>query len=256
LHDPPLLQSLLRLHSTQVWLLQIGVEPPQSLLRVHDALPPPGMPPVVVQVFVVKLHVPPLPQSRSLKHWTHAPSPEQSGAPEFLQSLARAHSTHCPPALQMCFVGSEQSDALRHSTHMFWVVSQSAVLPLHPEFAVQLVVHWRAETLHTTPFGQSVEAMQATQRPSVESQTGFGAMHPVAQLGPALPDAPLLDVPVFDAPPLPEIPPAPEVFPATPAPPSVFPVPPLLAVSLPHAAAKTRVADRANARATSPSEET
>jgi hypothetical protein len=69
LHDPPLPQSLLRLHSTQVLLLQTGVEPPQSLFLEQD--PPPGVPPVVVQVFVVKLHIPPLPQSRSLKHWTH-----------------------------------------------------------------------------------------------------------------------------------------------------------------------------------------
>jgi hypothetical protein len=74
LQVPPLPQSLLRLHWTQVRLLQTGVEPLQSLLLMHD--PPPGMPPV--QVFVVRLHVPPL-QSRSLKHWTHAPSPEQSG---------------------------------------------------------------------------------------------------------------------------------------------------------------------------------
>jgi hypothetical protein len=140
---PPLPQSLLRLHSTQVLLLQMGVDPPQSLFRVHDP-PPSGMapvPPVVVQVFVVKLHDPPLPQSRSLKHWTHAPSPEQSGAREFLQSLAEAHSTHCPAMLQMCFVGSVQSVAARHWTHMLWAASQSGVAPLHPELDVQLLVH-------------------------------------------------------------------------------------------------------------------
>jgi hypothetical protein len=250
LQVPPLPQSLLRLHWTQVLLLHTGVDPPQSLLLMHDP-PPPGIPPVVVQTFVVKLHVPPVPQSRSLKHWTQAPSPEQSGAFESLQSAATPHSTHCPPALQMCFIGSVQSEAPRHWTHMLCVVSQSGVAPLHAELALQLLVHWRAEELHTMPFVQSVDARQGTQRPSVASQTGFGAAHPVAQLGPPTPaappfDVPALDAPAFDAPPLADAPPFPDVFPATPAPPSLF-MPDVLELSLPpHAATTTTATDRAN----------
>ena len=137
MHDPPLPQSLLRSHWTHILLLQIGVEPLQSLLLMHDP-PPPGMPPV--QVFVVRLQVPPL-QSRSLKHWMHAPSPEQSGFCALVHWLATAHSTHCPPALQIFFVGSVQSAPLLHSAHKPWVVLQIGVVPLHPEFAVQLLVH-------------------------------------------------------------------------------------------------------------------
>jgi hypothetical protein len=190
LQEPPPLQSRSRLHSTQVLLLQTGVEPPQSPLLVHA--PPP---PVDVQAFVVKSHVPPL-QSRSLKHWMHTPRPEQSGVPEFVQSAAIPHSTHCPAMPQIGFAGSGQSEALAHWTHIPWAVSQNGVAPLHPEFAVQPLVHWRAETLHTRPFVQSVDARQATQRPNVASQTGFGAAHPVAQLGPEPPfGAPALDAP-------------------------------------------------------------
>src|SRR5262249_54911907 len=152
--------------------------------------------PVVEQVFVVRLHVPPVPQSRSLLHWTHMPSPVQSGARELVQSFATAHSTHCPAMLQIRFVGSEQSEALLHSTHMLWAVSQCGVAPAQSESAVQLLVHWRAATLHTVPPVQSADARHGTQRPSVESQTGFGAAQPVAQLGPPTPGVPVDDPPL------------------------------------------------------------
>jgi hypothetical protein len=112
--------------------------------------------------------------------------------------------------------------------------------------------------LHTVPFVQSVDARHATQRPSVGSQTGFGAAHPLAQLGPplpAVPVAPPFGVPAFDAPPLADDPPLPEVFPATPAPPS-WAVPEVFDVSLPpHAAAKIRVPDRANTETIRPREQ-
>jgi hypothetical protein len=87
---PPPPQSLSRLHSTQVELLvsQTGVFPEHWAFEVQ--LPPPP----VVHVFVARLQVPPLPQSRLLKHWTHTPRPLQSGVPEFVQSLATLHSTH------------------------------------------------------------------------------------------------------------------------------------------------------------------
>jgi hypothetical protein len=106
-----------------VLLLQMGVEPLQSLLLRHPPpLPPvpplpvvPPVPPPLEQVLVVGSHVPPL-QSRSLKHWTHSPSPEQSGALVLVHSLATAHSTQRPPALQIFFVGSVQSAPLMHAT--------------------------------------------------------------------------------------------------------------------------------------------
>jgi len=150
-----------------------------------------------VHVFVFWSHVPSMPQSSALKHWTQTPRPEQSGLPEFVQSRAKLHSTHCPAILQNGFAGSEQSEALRHWTHIARAASQNGVAPLHPEFAVQPLVHWRAETLHTRPLAQSLDARQATQRPNVTSQTGFGAAHPVAQFVPTPGGAP--PEPVFPA---------------------------------------------------------
>jgi hypothetical protein len=135
LHDALPLQSPSLAHSTHVLLSQMGVEPPQSLSLLHE--PPPVLP---EQVFVTKSQVP-LPQSRLLKHWTHLPSPEQSGAFEFVQSPARAHSTHCPAALQIGLPEPVQSEAPAHCTHSPWAVSQTGVAPLHPELAVQPLVH-------------------------------------------------------------------------------------------------------------------
>src|SRR5262249_35410475 len=115
----------------------------------------------------------------------------------------------------------------------------------------QLAVHVRAETLHTVPFTQSVDSKQATQRPRVESHTGFGAAHPVAQLGTALPAAPFVDAPPFaDAPPFVEDPYARHAYPAAPALQHMFGVPLSCDESLPlHAAKATTLTDRANADA-------
>ena len=110
------------------------------------------------------------------------------------------------------------------------------------------------------PLAQSLEARQGTQRPSVESQTGFGAVQPVAQLGPPPPGVPVDDppfgVPVLDAPPFVDGPPFPDPL-SAPAPPFGFaelPESPAFS-SPPQAVATIRVADRANAE-TTPRDET
>src|SRR5262245_18996513 len=129
-------------------------------------------------------HRPPVPQSMSEKHSTQAPIPEQYGLPVPAQSLATLHSTNTPAALHIDLADSVQSVALRHSTQSRGAsVAQNGVGAVHPESAVQELVHCRAGTLHVFPVSQSASFTHATHRASVTSQTGVGAAHAPPQSG-------------------------------------------------------------------------
>ena len=93
-------------------------------------------------MFVAIVHLPFEPQSRSDRHSTQAPMPEQMGRPEFVQSLATSHSTHWPAALQIGRPELVQWLAVRHSTQMgVPPVVQWGMAPLQSVFAAHVVVH-------------------------------------------------------------------------------------------------------------------
>jgi hypothetical protein len=292
------LQSASRVHwSVHVWLFvsQIGVGAAQSPLTTHSTqacvvashagvLPAQSAferqaPGGRLQAFVAMSHLPFVPQSKSEKHSTQTPTPEQYGLPVPAQSLATSHSTHCPAALQIGLAESVQFAAVRHSTHTRGAfVAQKGVGAEHPVFAVHAVVHCRAETLHVFPVPQSESCTHATHRASVTSQTGVGAAHAPPQSGggrappvfgngdppadvPPLPGLvwppapPRLTPPVFapEVPVLPPLgcnPPLPCVLASAPpcAPVAVAAFPRLVSVSSPQAAASAKQRGTESAR--------